>query len=202
MIESSRAAQVHASILNTVDVDVFYDRISTQVPVAKKHPGPKRVAISTNLRPDTRFRPAVSVARKPYTVRYKLQVLAYLHQARAPDSLQSTDQVRKPTLAETSHRFKISVANISRWKQAESKLLTRVGKERRCRIGKRKWPALEKELYDAFQAHRKQGKIVRRGFFRVKAKLLCKDYHPDQGVFKFSNGWFNGIIKKRIPRSR
>ena len=38
MIESSRAAQVHASILNTVDVDVFYDRISTQVPVAKKHP--------------------------------------------------------------------------------------------------------------------------------------------------------------------
>ena len=114
MIESSRATQVHASILNTVDVDVFYDRISTQVLVAKKHPGPKRVAISTNLWPDTRFHPAVSVARKSYTIPYKLQVPAYLHQASVPDSLQSTDQVRKPTLAETSLRFKIPVANISR----------------------------------------------------------------------------------------
>jgi len=160
MIESSRATQVHASILNTVDVDVFYDCISTQVPVAKKHPGPKRVAISTNLQPDTRFYPAISVARKSYTVRYKLQVLAYLHQASVPDSLQSTDQVRKPTFAETSLRFKIPVANISWWKQAESKLLTRVGTERQCRIGKTKWPALEKELYDAFRAHRKQGKIM------------------------------------------
>jgi len=94
MIESSCATQVHASILNTVDVNVFYGRISTQLPVAKKHPGPKRVAISTNLQPDTRFRPAVSVARKSYTVRYKLQVLAYLHQASVPDDLQSTDQVR------------------------------------------------------------------------------------------------------------
>jgi len=92
------------------------------------------------------------------------------------------------------------VANISRWKQAESKLLTRVGTERRCRIGKRKWPALVKELYNAFQAHRKQGEIGRRGFFHIKAKLLFKDYHPNQGVFKFSNGWFNGIIKHRIPR--
>lgn len=194
MIESSRAAQVHTSILNTVDVNVFYDRVTIQVPVAKKHPGPKRVAMSTNLRPDTRFRPAVSVARKSYTLRYKLQVLAYLHQASVPGSL------RKTTLAETSLRFKISVANISRWKQAESKLLTRVGTERRCRIGKRKWPALEKELYDAFQTHRKLGKIVRRGFFRVKAKQLFRTYHPNQGVFKFSNGWFNGIIENRISK--
>jgi len=84
MIDSSRATQVHASILNTVDVNVFYDRISTQVPVAKRHAGHKRVAISTNLRPDTRFRPAVSRARKSYTVRYKLQVLAYLQQASVP----------------------------------------------------------------------------------------------------------------------
>jgi len=71
------------------------------------------------------------------------------------------------------------MANISRWKQGESKLLTRVGTERRCKIGKRKWLALEKELYDAFQAHRKQGKIVRQGFFCVKAKLLFKDYYPN-----------------------
>jgi len=74
-----------------------------------------------------------------------------------------------------------------------------VGTERGFRIGKRKWPALEKELYDAFQAHRKQGKIVHQGFFRIKAKLLFKDYHPDQEVFKFSNSWFNDIIKNRIP---
>jgi len=86
MIESSRATQVHATILNTVDVDIFYDLISTQVPVAKKHPGPKCVAISTNLRQDTRFRPALSVAIKSYSVQYKLQVLAYLHQASIPNS--------------------------------------------------------------------------------------------------------------------
>ncbi|CUS12447.1 unnamed protein product, partial [Tuber aestivum] len=144
-------------------------------------------------RPPTTFRPSVSVTKKSYTVRYKLQVLAYLHQASIPNGPQSTNRVRRPTLTETSVRFKIPIANISRWKQAESKLLTRVGTERRSRIGKRKWPVLEKELYDAFQAHPQQGKIVRRGFFRVKAKLLFQRHHPNQGEFRFSCGWFNGM---------
>ncbi|RPA99598.1 hypothetical protein L873DRAFT_1843505 [Choiromyces venosus 120613-1] len=195
MAESSRATQVHASILNTVDVNVFNDRISSQLPVAKNHPGPKRVAISSNSRPKTIFRPPISAARKSYTVRYKLQVLAYLHQASIPDGTQSANQLRRPTLVETSHQFKIPVPNISQCKLAESTLLTRVGTERRSRIGKRKWPVLEKELYDAFQAHRKQGKIVRRGFFRIKAKLLFQQYHPNEGVFQFSNGWFNGMVQ-------
>ncbi|CUS15501.1 unnamed protein product, partial [Tuber aestivum] len=131
----------------------------------------------------------VSSIKRNYTTRYKLRVISYLHHATVPIGPTSTHPV---TAAETARRFMISPSNITRWKKQEKVLLDSLGTQRRNRVGKRKWPIMEKLLYDGFIERTNSGKFVRRGWFRVWSKALMSTHYPNS-VFRFSNGWFSGM---------
>jgi len=151
----------------------------------RKRPGPKRTDI---VQIPLSFPPAVSATKKHYTTRYKLRVLSYLNHATV---VTGPTRTRPVTMGETARRFKIPLPNISRWKKKESELLEQLGTQRRNRVGKRKWPKMEQPLYEMFLERRREGKFVRRGWFRVTSKALMATHYPNNR-FHFSNGWFSG----------
>ena len=103
-------------------------------------------------------------------------------------------KTRKPTRKETSKRFQISMTNLARWKHDESKLLRMSGTQNQSRAGIRKWPRMESRLYARFRKQRDKGKIVRPRFFRKEGKAIFLQEYPEEGLFRFSNGWFTGEL--------
>lgn len=183
------------AVLHPVDVSNFYR--SPTIPSqdlgasakSKQRPGPKRLSIAK--RPLS-FPPPVACTQRSYSVKYKLRVLSYLQHAEIPYGPTKT---RKPTLKETSVHYKIPIANISRWKHEEPKLLKMSGAQNRSRGAVRKWPRMESRLYARFREQRAKGKIVRRGFFRKEGKAIFVQEYPEESLFRFSNGWFTGERK-------
>ena len=153
-----------------------------------KRPGPRRAPIAQ--RPLS-FPTPVSCTKQSYTVKYKLRILSYLQHGEIRCGPTKT---RKPTLKETAKRFQIPVANISRWKHEESKLLKMSGGQNRSRPPTRKWPKMESRLYAKFREYSDKGKIVRRGFFCKEGRAIFVEEYPQEGLFRFSNGWFTGKI--------
>lgn len=167
--------------VDSVDSETFYG------PRKKKHPGRQRTEIVSK---PLAFPPPVSMTKRQYTVRYKLWVLSYLEHARVPLGPTTTREV---TAAETGRQFKIPAANIGWWKKQEKEVLASLASQRRNRIGRRKWPRIERSLYDRFMDRRGAGKIVRQGWFRITSKSLMVEHYPGD-IFCFSNGWFSGSI--------
>lgn len=58
------------------------------------------------------------------------------------------------------------------------------------------WPELEKKLFEDFIEWRKEGRIVRRGWFRIQAAFRFREVYPEvsSGLFRFGNGWFAGFL--------
>jgi len=54
--------------------------------------------------------------------------------------------MREVTAAEAGRQFKIPASNIARWRKQEKELLVTLALQRRNRIGKRKWPKIERPL--------------------------------------------------------
>ena len=68
---------------------------------------------------------------------------------------------------------------------------------------KRNWsfvlyPELEQALYERFIRCRQEGKITRRIWFRLTARIEFKRIYLELDVnrFKFSSGWFNGFCAR------
>lgn len=156
-----------------------------EIQLKKTRPGPKRIDI---IKKPLAFPPPVSAIKKHYTTQYKLRVISYLRHATIPTGPTTT---RPVTPAETARRFKIPRSNLSRWKKNEKELQDSLGTQRRNQIGKRRWPKMERPLYDGFIERRKAGKFVRRRWFRATAKALISTHYPGT-MFRFSNGWFSG----------
>ncbi|RPB04382.1 hypothetical protein L873DRAFT_1758859 [Choiromyces venosus 120613-1] len=157
------------------------------IPQKKLRPGPKRIDI---IQKPLAFPPPVSATKKHYTTRYKLRVISYLHHATIPTGPTST---RPVTSAETARRFKIPRSNITRWIKCEKELQDSLGTQQRNRVGKRRWPKMERPLHDGFIEQRKAGKFVRRGWFRSTSKALMSVHYLGV-IFRFSNGWFSGFL--------
>ncbi len=59
------------------------------------------------------------------------------------------------------------------------------------------WPQLEEALYAAFIARRKLKRGVSVHWFRAESKKLFTELFPDSThLFLFSNGWFNGFLRR------
>ena len=169
----------------TPDVIESEDSENENIPRTRPRTGPRRIEI---IERPLAFPPPVLATKKQYTARYKLRVLSYLHHATIPTGPTTT---RPVTLAETARRFKIPPSNLTRWKKSEKELQDSLGTQRRNRVGKRKWPHVERPLYDGFIEQRKAGKFVRRGWFKSTVKSLMLTHYPGV-MFHFSNGWFSG----------
>lgn len=60
------------------------------------------------------------------------------------------------------------------------------------------YPEMEKVLFYRFCERREEGKIVRRGWFRIASRWLFTEIYPalDKEQFRFSNGWFLGFLSR------
>ena len=58
------------------------------------------------------------------------------------------------------------------------------------------WPELEEKLYSDYLEWREQGRIVRRGWFQVRAGFRFRELYSDRDPagFQFNNGWFAGFL--------
>ena len=97
--------------------------------------------------------------------------------------------------------FKIPAGNLSRWKKDEREgryAEARRGERRLSGGGRsRKWPELERALYEEFRQRRALGRPVRRGWFRrVSKEIFEKDYSGSGTyLFQFTNGWFRSFLQ-------
>ncbi|RPA96931.1 hypothetical protein L873DRAFT_1923342 [Choiromyces venosus 120613-1] len=142
---------------------------------------------------------------RTYTQPQKIEVLNWLEFYQVPNDMRNTTiKMRAPTLDEASAFFKIPKSTIGRWRKPEvlQKIVQQVGGD-----GLRRdtpatfmclWPEMELKLFEAFIARRAQGRPVRDGWFRRKAKELWKTTYPNlpAGLFVFSQGWFHRFLSR------
>jgi len=60
------------------------------------------------------------------------------------------------------------------------------------------WPEMERQLFDQFVALRGQRRPVRDEWFRRSAKEVWNESYPElpEGLFVFSQGWFQGFLSR------
>lgn len=146
---------------------------------------------------------------RPYTVNYKLRVLAYWHHTKIRSGPTTFHQ---PLRADVLKKFKIPATYLVRWKKGEQDLLNSLSIQRRTPLSIRPWAKMEVQLYSKFIERGVKGKAVRIGWFRRNSKELWSSTYsgPARGldspttsggvagenlkVFCFSNGWIQGFL--------
>lgn len=165
-------------------------------------PGKKRLTVTANPRAFP-IHP-LTQARRSYTSKRKLQVLTYW----ATPSIVcewNTDELICPSIAQVSEYFGgIPESCISEWRRIEGGLVGSLTGARQVVASspgsRRKWPQLDNRLYDAFIEKRKEGQIVRQGWFRIMAQKLFQECYCGSEInsknpnFCFSRGWFTGFL--------
>lgn len=90
-------------------------------------------------------------------------------------------------------------STLSSWKKQLEKILE-MPKRARASISDPTcaYPEMEEKLFSKFWERRQEGKIVRRGWFRLASKWLFGQVYPgiNHTQFKFSNGWFLGFLSR------
>ena len=141
-------------ILPALSTERFYAGV-------KKKPGPKRKQLAESLRAAPR---RVEYPYRSYKVSYKLRVLSYWE---TPSTLIVPTLLRKPTRAETSIRFRVPEANLSRWRkeEREGKFVGLTLEQYRVPGGgrQRRWEVLERDLYEKFRYWRASGGYCSKG---------------------------------------
>jgi len=61
-----------------------------------------------------------------------------------------------------------------------------------------KWPEIESELDNRFMQVREKRQVIRREWFRRHSMEIFITVHPnvERSVFRFSNGWFEGFLRR------
>ena len=97
----------------------------------------------------------------------------------------------------TSNHFTVDRKRIRDWIKSEDSIRQSKNGSRSNRIGRVKYPLLEKELYKQFIEMRDTGKRVKRWWFNSKAKTMISEFYPDDdGEFKMSDRWFQGFCRR------
>jgi len=95
-------------------------------------------------------------------------------------------------------QYKVSFSTMCRWLN-DSKSTKIMAAKRRTRKNRTFWspwyPQLEEKLVEAFREYRLTKKLVRRRWFRKNAIKLFQELYST-GNFEFSNGWFEGFLKR------
>ena len=135
--------------------------------------------------------------RRTYSKARKLEVILFLMHHRVPMTPEEV-QYRRPTQKEASEFWKIPETTIQQWWSSRDVIVNQKGTGRGqsanwiCR-----WPEMEKELFEMFLDERKKGRLIRRGWFRARARhLFNKHYGEAPNMFVFSIGWFSGFLKR------
>ena len=171
-----------------------------QLQAVKTRRGPKAKSISERtLRPKD-LRP-IRYPEHTYSRYQKVRVLLFLEHYRIPVSTRRGGYLRHPSQQEASDVYNVPRRTISDWVK-DKKLIESVGInspdkiQTREVVSHRRWPELEERLYQDFAEWRKEGRIVRRGWFRVQALFRFRELFPqvDPVVFRFSDGWFHGFL--------
>lgn len=174
--------------------------MSSNQRVAKKQRGPKAKSISERILKERSLNPIVRIERT-YSQRQKIRVLTYLEHHQIP--LRAPGKFRKPTQQEAEDQFNIPRRTISEWARKKKEIEgTGINTSRRAQApaggteSQCWWPELEEKLYKDFLECRGQGRMVRRGWFRIQAGFRFCELYPDVDplVFHFSNGWFAGFL--------
>jgi len=169
-------------------------------PRKKLRPGPKPLPLEARS-----FRQRVGPIKKicrTYSRSRKVQVILFLMHHRVPISVRvENTQFRQPTHREAWIYRKIPETTIQQWWTARHTIAAQGGTSGRQKSLRLMclWPEMEKELIDTFLDERQKGKLVRRGWFRNKARQpFVKHYGPGvtANMFVFSVGWFNGFMKR------
>jgi len=168
--------------------------------ITKRKPRPKPKSISERVLDERSINPIMRVERT-YSQWQKIRVLTYLKHQQIP--LKRPGKFRKPTQQEAADQFQIPRRTISEWVNKKEGI-ERVGINTKGRaaypdIGNQRqcwWPELEEKLYSDFLEWRRQGRIVRREWFRVQAGFRFRELYPnsDSASFSFSTGWFTGFL--------
>lgn len=83
------------------------------------------------------------------------------------------------------------------WNNRETIINSKSGTRQARTTWIRMWPDIEKKLYTEFIQRRAAGAIVRRGWFRRKARKLWMETYPGiPPLFAFSNSWFQGFYRR------
>lgn len=161
---------------------------------SQKKRGPKPKSLSDRVR---KWDPPAKRIKRSYSRGKKLRVLSYWFYALVPND--KTGGWRHVTRAEVSARYMIPGATMSGWKTQLRNLIEMARHERLMKPGLTcAYPEMETKLFDRFLERQQEGKLVRRGWFRLASRWLFNQCYPDlnQTQFRFSNGWFLGFLSR------
>ena len=116
--------------------------------------------------------------RQCYSREKKLEVIAF-YQAN--------------NLYQTARKFSLNTKTVLRWHADREKIKkSRKGSKRVDFKRSALFPDMEERLYDEYKELRRKGLKVKGWWFRVRAKQILGELHPD-AEFLFSNSWFDGF---------
>jgi len=172
---------------------------STPVQAIKAHRGPKPKPISERVLRARDLKPILYPERTYYSRHQKVRTLLFLEHYRVP--IQNSPSKRRPTQQEAADLYNIPQRTISDWVR-NKKLIggvginSLVGAQQPGAVSHCWWPELEESLYKDFIEWREEGRIVRKGWFRVQAGFRFRELYPrvNPAVFGFSDGWFRGFL--------
>ena len=122
--------------------------------------------------------------RQSYTREYKLNVVSWFYQNGKGVSV-------------TARKFGIGRKLVRTWVKAESDIKRQ--KENSKAVGRGRkalFPSVERKLHEEFKAIHGEGKMVKRSWFRDRAKELLKEHEPKETNFKASDRWFSAFCRR------
>lgn len=145
-----------------------------------------------------------------WSQRQKIRVLVFLYHHCIPTCIPAdldsiTCQYRAPTQWEASEIYGVPQTTISEWvrKQAQFESLSSSITCIPHTAILFQWPELESMLYCLFLESRERGQAVWPGWFRIQSFMIFRDLFPNADddpicgpVFRFSNGWFRGFLRR------
>ena len=144
----------------------------------KKRRGPKPKPIYERILSQRELKP-IRKTERTYSQSQKLRVLIFLEHHRIPCRL--LGEYRRPTQQEASDLYQIPTRTISRWVGLRSKI-EGLGRDSSVRkdaglgnTGRILWPELEEQLYRDFIERRREGRIVRQGWFRIQSQFRFRE---------------------------
>ena len=167
---------------------------------SKLRRGPKPKPIGERILRERDLNPIVR-PKRTYNQKHRIRVLIFLEHYRIP--LPEPGKLRPPTQQEASKRYKIPQRTISEWVKKKNLIEEGGSKAPAREVGNDLaldsrcwWPELEEAIYKEFIKWREEGRLIRRGWFRVQAGFHFRELYPDLDptMFRFSNGWFSKFL--------
>jgi hypothetical protein len=160
-------------------------------------PGPKPKPLEARK---YTLRGPIKRIERVYPRERKIEVIIMRHYYRVPYSrrYKPDEIVWLPPKWEDMEKFwKIPKTTMQTWWENRVKIINSLGEGYQTVIKERcEWPLLEIPLYKDFEDRRKAGHVVRRSWFRRRAKKIYKDIYGEEKQFIFSNSWFQGFCRR------